>query len=110
LQEFRLSATYTQPPLPILDPQAFTTVRTAIEQAFSTHGVANFLRSLERAKVRIRSFEEVLGKGLLGSTAGASYAALDNNDQGQIRELYLASLERIPQDLRDKYFKLYAYY
>ena len=30
--------------------------------------------------------------------------------QGQIRELYLASLEKVPVELRDKYFKLYAYY
>ncbi len=105
-----MSTTYSQPVLPIHAPSTFGAVHAAIEQAFSSNGVAEFLRSLERAKARIRNFEEVLGKGLLGSAAGASYAALDNNDQGQIREFYLASLERIPQDLRTKYFKLYAYY
>ena len=35
---------------------------------------------------------------------------LDNSDQGQIRELYLASLERVAPELREKFFRLYAYY
>jgi len=35
---------------------------------------------------------------------------LGNADQGQIREFYLASLERVTPELRQKFFKLYAYY
>ena len=101
---------FSKPDLPIVDPQTFGAVHAAIEQAYATGNVANFLRSLDRAKVRIRQFEQVLSKGLLGSTIGACYAALDNNDQGQIREFYLAALERVPQELRERYFKLYAYY
>ena len=38
------------------------------------------------------------------------YQQLGNADQGQIREFYLASLERVPPELRQKFFKLYAYY
>ena len=99
-----------QPELPIHNPQAFGAVRSAIEQAYASANVANFLRSLERGKVRIRQFEQVLKKGLLGSSMAANYGSLEDGDQGQIRELYLAELERVPADLREKYFKLYAYY
>jgi len=35
---------------------------------------------------------------------------LTGGDQGQIREFYLASLEKVELALRDKYFKVYAYY
>jgi hypothetical protein len=105
-----LSTTYQQPVLPISDPQAYGAVRSAIEQAYSSNNVANFLRSLERGNVRIRNFEQVVGKGLLGAPIAAAYAKLENGDQGQIREFYLASLERVAPELRDKFFKLYAYY
>ena len=60
--------------------------------------------------LRIRNFEDVLSAGLLGETTRSKYASLGNADQGQIREFYLASLERVEPELRDKFFKLYAYY
>ncbi len=105
-----MSTTYEQPVMPISDPQAYGAVRAAIEKAYSTANVANFLRSLERGKVRIRQFEQVLKQGLLGATMAASYGKLENGDQGQIREFYLAQLERVAPELRTKFFKLYAYY
>ena len=40
----------------------------------------------------------------------AQYRKLSPSDQGQIRELYLASLEQVALPLRDRFFKLYAYY
>jgi hypothetical protein len=105
-----LSTTYQQPILPISDPQTFGVVRSAIESSFASSRVADFLKSLERSKLRIRDFETVLGKGVLGKATTAEYSRLDNSDQGQIRELYLASLERVTPELREKFFKLYAYY
>ncbi len=105
-----MSATYQQPVLPISDPQTFGVVKSAIETSFSSAKVADFLKSLERSKLRIRDFETVLGKGVLGSATTAEYSRLGNSDQGQIRELYLASLERVVPELREKFFKLYAYY
>jgi hypothetical protein len=105
-----LSATYQQPVLPISDPQTFGVVKSAIETSFSSARVADFLKSLERSKLRIRDFETVLGKGVLGAATAAEYGQLGNSDQGQIRELYLASLERVVPELREKFFKLYAYY
>jgi hypothetical protein len=105
-----LSSMYQQPVLPISDPQTFNAVKGAIESSFSSGRVAEFLKSLERSKLRIRDFEDVLAKGNLGASAAAEYHRLANADQGQIRELYLASLERVSPELRERFFKLYAYY
>ncbi|MEG9436914.1 hypothetical protein JAO29_12160 [Edaphobacter sp. HDX4] len=105
-----MSTLNEQPVLPIADPVAFGAVKSAIESAFSTSKVAEFLRSLDRQGVRIRDFEEVLKKGLLGKKTAAEYASIPDGDQGQIRELYLASLERVAPELRQRFFRLYAYY
>jgi hypothetical protein len=101
---------YQQPVLPISDPRTFNTVKSAIESSFSASHVAEFLKTLERSKLRIRDFEDVLGKGHLGAHTAAEYRRLGNADQGQIRELYLASLEHVAPELRERFFKLYAYY
>ena len=105
-----MSATYQQPVLPISDPQTFGVVKSAIESSFSSNRVADFLKSLERSKLRIRDFETVLGKGVLGEATTAQYSRLGNSDQGQIRELYLESVEHVAPELRAKYLKAYAYY
>jgi len=109
-QEILLSNTYEQPVLPIADPQHFGAVKAAIESSFSSAKVGEFLKSLDRLKLRIRDFETVLTKGLLGASTAAEYKGLGDADQGQIREFYLASLERVAPELRAKFFKLYAYY
>jgi hypothetical protein len=105
-----LSNTYEQPLLPIADPQHFSAVKAAIESSFSTGKVIEFLKSLDRLKFRIRDFEAVLAKGLLGASTAVEYNGLSDGDRGQIREFYLASLERVAPELRQRFFKLYAYY
>ena len=101
---------YEQATIPVADPQTFTTVQGAIDQSFSSSQVAAFLRSLEKSRLRIRDFEDVLKAGKLGPAAAESYGKLGDGDQGMIRERYLACLEQVPGELRDKFFKLYAYY
>jgi hypothetical protein len=101
---------FDQPVLPVLDPASFGAVRSAIEAAFSSSRVGDFMKSLERNHVRIRHFEQVLEKGLLGGATRSEYERLGFGDQGQIREFYLASLERVSPQVRNKFFKLYAYY
>ena len=101
---------FEQPVLAITDPQSFGIVRTAIEGSFSSARVVDFLKSIAKASMRIRDFESVIRKGLLGKSVDAEYAKLGNGDQGQIREYYLDSLERVPAELRERFFKLYAYY
>ncbi|HEV2646146.1 MAG TPA: hypothetical protein VGU46_07280 [Acidobacteriaceae bacterium] len=105
-----MSALHEQAELPVADPRAFGAVHSAIEAAFSPTKVQDFLKSVERAGLRIRDFESVLRKGTLGSSALAEYNSLDNGDQGQIREFYLATLEKVSPELRAKFYKLYAYY
>jgi hypothetical protein len=105
-----LSTMYEQAVLHVADPEPFGAVKSAIEASFSSGRVAAFLKSLDRSGVRIRDFQTVLDKGLLGHAAIAEYGRLGNSDQGQIREFYLASLEKVTPELRQKFFKLYAYY
>jgi len=101
---------FEKPVLPVADPVRYGAVRAAIENAFSSDTVTQFLRSLERNGLRIRQFEEIMGEELLGKLTRAQYSALENADQGQIREFYLASLEKVSVELRNRFFKLYAYY
>jgi hypothetical protein len=101
---------HEQAVLHVADPEPFGVVRGAVESSFSTGHVAAFLKTLERSGVRVRDFQSVLTKGLLGKGAATEYGRLGNSDQGQIREFYLASLERVAPELRTKFFKLYAYY
>ena len=105
-----MTTQFQQATLPVADPATFDIVRGAIDRSFSPAGVEAFLRSLDKAGLRIREFEQVLDDGKLGPEAASAYARLNDADQGQIRELYLASLEKVPMELRDRYFKLYAYY
>ena len=106
----RTTALYERPVMSIVDAAAFGTVRQAVETSFAAEHVEKFLKSVERAGLRIRNFEAVLKAGKLGAGAEAEYTKLDNADQGQIREFYLASLEKVDLALRDRFFKLYAYY
>ena len=106
----RTSALYERPPVAVADPGTFGTVREAVQNSFATANVDRFLKSLQRAGLRIREFESVLRSGKLGTSAAELYGRLTAGDQGQIRELYLAALEQVELPLRDKYFKLYAYY
>ena len=105
-----LTALREQGVIPVADPESYGTVRAAIEAAFSAARVENFLKSIERAGLRIRDFELVLRAGILGALTAAEYNRLGNGDQGQIREFYLASLEKVAPELRVQVLKLYAYY
>jgi hypothetical protein len=106
----RTTALYERPAMGILDAAGFAAVKAEVAGAFAPGNVAKFFKSLDRAGLRVRSFEAVLKAGKLGAGTEAEYAKLDGADQGQIREFYLASLEKVDLALRDKFFKLYAYY
>jgi len=101
---------YEQAAITVSDAQNFGAVHEVITSSFSAPRVAEFLKAIERSSLRIRDFEAVLAKGILGPSAADVYARLPNGDQGQIREQYLASLEQVAPELRDRFFKLYAYY
>jgi hypothetical protein len=101
---------FEQAVLPVHDQRTFTEVQAALEKAFAPATVVNFLRSVQRAKLRARQFEAVLAEGLLGANSSAKYAALGDSDRGQIREIYLSMVERVDPAVRAKFLKVYAYY
>ncbi len=106
----RTRALYERPVVSVDDQATFGEVKAAVESRLAEAGVRDFLRTLDKAGLRIRDFERVLAAGKLGSATPTQYAKLSPGDQGQIRELYLASLEQVALPLRDRFFKLYAYY
>jgi hypothetical protein len=106
----RTTALYERPAMNVINATTFASVKAAVAGKFAPGSVEGFLKSLASANLRIRDFESVVKAGKLGNETSAQYATLEGGDQGQIREFYLASLEQVETNLRDKYFKLYAYY
>jgi hypothetical protein len=101
---------FEQAELPVQNVQEYSEVAGSIDLAFSLARVENLLRDIRRAGLRIRQFEAVLSLGLLGKGIAAKYSALGDSDRGQIRELYLRMVERVPAPLRAKFYRIYAYY
>jgi len=101
---------FEKPVLEVQDSASHDVVRSAIQSALSSNAAARFLKQLEAQRLRVRDFESVLAKGLLGQEAVAAYGRLGDLDRGQIRELYLESIEHVAPELRAKHLKVYAYY
>ncbi len=101
---------FEKPALEVQDSASFDSVRIAIQSALAPASAGKFLKQLDSQRMRVRDFEAVLGKGLLGQDAIAAYRRLGDLDRGQIRELYLELVEHVAPELRAKYLKIYAYY
>ena len=101
---------FEQAVLPVQSVQDFSEVAGSIDLAFATGRVENLLRDIQRAGIRVRQFEAVLSLGLLGKGVVKKYGALGDSDRGQIREMYLRMVERVPAALRSKFYRIYAYY
>ncbi len=100
---------FEQAAIAVRDEQGYTQLHALIDAAFDARDVEVFLSRVGRAKLRIRNYEGVLKRGLLGKEAVGLYEALPVSDQGLTRERYLRLVEAVPQDLREKYLKIYAY-
>jgi len=101
---------FEQAVFPVQNEQAFQQLSSLIEAAFASNRVDLFLSSIATNRLRVRQFEAVLVKGLLGSEGAGLYAALPVSDQALIREKYLARVEKVPVELRQRFLKVYAYY
>jgi hypothetical protein len=101
---------FEQATIAVQDEQGYAKLHTLIDAAFDSRDVEVFLYRVKRFKMRIRDFESVLRRGLLGKEAGALYEALPVSDQGLTRERYLRLVEAVPLELRQRYFRIYAYY
>ncbi len=101
---------FEQAVLPIEDQAHFALVKSSLEPLFAAGKVAGFLKQVQRSRLRVRNFEGLLERGLLGASTPAAYQALGNSDRGQARELYLSLVEQVPLELRSRFLKIYAYY
>src|ERR1700744_2353770 len=99
----RAAKMFVQAVLPIEDEAHFAVVKSSLELLFASGKVAGFLKQVQRSGMRIRNFEGLLERGVLGASTPAAYKALGNADRGQARELYLSLVEQVPLELRGKF-------
>jgi hypothetical protein len=101
---------FEQVVIAVRDEQGYNKLHALIDAVFDASQVEVFLDRVKRARLRIRDYETILGRGFLGREAQALYAALPVSDQGLTRERYLRLVEKVPDELRQRYLKAYAYY
>jgi hypothetical protein len=101
---------FEQAEITVRDEQGYARLRALIDAAFDARDVEVFLERVTKARLRIRDYESVLKRGLLGKEAIALYEALPVSDQGLTRERFLRLVEKVPEELRQRYFRAYAYY
>jgi hypothetical protein len=101
---------FEQAAIAVQDEQGFKKLHALIDAAFDQRDVDVLLNRTIKAGLRIRDFDVVLKRGLLGKDAPALYAALPVSDQALTRERYLRLVEKVSVETRQKYFKAYAYY
>jgi hypothetical protein len=101
---------FEQAAIAVQDQQGYAGLHARIDAAFDAHDVEVFLNRVGKSKLRIRDFEGVLARGLMGKDAEGLYQALPVSDQGLTRERYLQKVEAVPMELRQRYLKVYAYY
>jgi hypothetical protein len=101
---------FEQAAIAVRDEQGYQKLHALIDAAFDARDVEVFLNRVSKSKLRIRDYESVLSRGLLGKEAIALYQALPVSDQGLTRERYLRLVEAVPLELRQRYLKVYAYY
>jgi hypothetical protein len=101
---------FEQAEIAVRDEQGYTQLHALIDAAFDARDIEVFLSRVTRSRLRIRDYEGVLKRGLLGKEAFRFYDALPVSDQGLTRERYLRLVEAVPLELRQRYFKAYAYY
>jgi len=101
---------FEQAAIAVRDEQAYQRLHALIDAAFDARDVEVLLNRVTKSKLRIRDYEGILKRGLLGKDAVALYEALPVSDQGLTRERYLRLVEAVPPELRQRYFRVYAYY
>ena len=101
---------FEQAAIAVTDEQGFAKLHSLIDAAFDARDVEVFLNRVKKTKLRVRDYEGILGRGLLGKEAVGLYKALPVSDQALTRERYLRLVERVPLELRQRYLKVYAYY
>ncbi len=101
---------FEQAAIAVRDEQGYTKLHALIDGVFDARDVEVFLNRVRKSKLRIRDYEGILERGLLGKDAIGLYKALPVSDQALTRERYLRLVEAVPLELRQRYYRQYAYY
>ncbi len=101
---------FEQVAIAVQDEQGYKQLHALIDAAFDARDVEVFLNRVKRSGVRVRDYEAVLKRGFLGKEAIRLYEKLPTSDQALTRERYLRLVEAVPEELRQRYFRIYAYY
>jgi hypothetical protein len=101
---------FEQAGIAVRDQQGYAQLHALVDATFDVRDVETFLDRVTKSKLRIRDYEGVLKRGLLGKEAVGLYEALPVSDQGLTRERYLRLVEAVAPELRQRYFRIYAYY
>jgi hypothetical protein len=101
---------FEQAAISVQNEKGYAQLHALIDAAFDPRDVEVFLTRVAKAGLPIRNYEGILKKGLLGKEATALYSALPVSDQALTRERYLRLVEAVPRELRERFFRAYAYY
>ena len=101
---------FEQAPIAVRSEEEYRRLHAMIDAAFDVRDVDVLLTKVTKARLRIRDFESILRRGFLGKEAPGLYDGLPVSDQGLTRERYLRLVEKVQAELRQRYFKAYAYY
>ena len=108
-----MTVAFEQAAIKVEKTQEYARLQAAIEHAFLPEKIEQFLKQLDRKRIRIRDVAAVLSKKVLDGpdvNAQQLYEALTLSDQALLREFYLSKLETVDTALRHKFKKLYQYY
>ncbi len=101
---------FEQATIAVQDQKGFTQLHGMLDAAFAQSDVEVLLNRVVKSKLPVRDFETVIRRGYLGKEALGLYQSLPVSDQALTRERYLWLVEQVPAELRQRYFKAYAYY
>jgi hypothetical protein len=101
---------FEQAAIAVHDEQRYVELHTLIDAAFAERDLEVFLNRVRKSKLRIRDYEGILERGLLGKQAAGLHKALPVSDQALTRERYLRLVEAVPPGLRERYAKAYTSY
>jgi len=101
---------FEQAAIAVQDQPVYAQLHALIDAAFDARDLEVFLNRITRRRLRIRDFEGVLERGLLGKEAQAFYHALPVSDRALTRERYLSLVESVAAELRQRYFRIYVSY
>ena len=101
---------FEQVAIGVVETEQYQRLHAQIDAAFAERDVEVFLNKVCRAGLGIRNVEAVIDRGLLGKDAAGLYGSLPVSDQALTRERYLALVETVSPQLRQRYRKAYTGY